>query len=58
MNAMSAATRKQQERERKRKAGFALVQEWVPQDDVERMRKYAIKLRKAHLRKACVLPEV
>lgn len=46
MNAMSAATRKQLERQRKREAGLALVQEWVPQDAVERMRKYAAKLRR------------
>ena len=46
MNAMSAATRKQQERKRKREAGLALVQEWVPEKSVARMRKYAAKLRK------------
>lgn len=46
MNAMSAATRKQLERQRKREAGLVLVQEWVPQEDAERMRKYAVKLRK------------
>jgi len=48
MNAMSAAARKQLERQRKRAAGLALVQEWVPQEAVERMRKYVAKLRKAH----------
>jgi hypothetical protein len=46
MNATPAATRKQQERDRKRKAGLVPVQEWVHRDDAERLRKYAAKLRK------------
>jgi len=50
MNATPAATRKQQERDRKRKAGLVPVQEWVHRDDAERLRKYAAKLRKARAR--------
>lgn len=47
MTAMAAKDRKQQERDRKREAGLVLVQEWVPRDDAERLRKYAAKLHKA-----------
>ena len=50
MNATPAATRKQQERARKRVAGLVPVQEWVHRDDAERLRKYAAKLRKARAR--------
>ena len=40
-----ASDRKRKERERKRNAGFILIQEWVHREDADRFREYAIKLR-------------
>lgn len=50
MKARTVAQRKADERQRRREAGQMLVQEWVHGDDVERLRKYAAKLRKARER--------
>lgn len=47
MVAKTPAQRKADERQRRRDAGQHLVQEWVNGDDVERLRRYAAKLRKA-----------
>jgi hypothetical protein len=43
---MTAAERKQAERDRKRAAGWVLVQEWVHNLDVAKLKEYAAKLRK------------
>lgn len=48
--AKTPSQRKADERQRRREAGQSLVQEWVHSDDVERLRKYAAKLRKARER--------
>jgi len=48
----TAAERKADERQRRRDNGQSLVQEWMHGDDVERVRKYAAKLRKARERVA------
>ena len=40
-----AAQRKADERERKRKAGLVLVQEWLYRDDVKALREFAEFLR-------------
>lgn len=45
-----AAQRKQDERDRKRKAGLVLVQEWVYRDDAGLLREYAAKLRKKRVK--------
>lgn len=45
--AKSAAERKADERERRRQSGYVLVQEWVPKADVERLQKFAARLRKS-----------
>lgn len=45
MNATPAATRKQQERDRKREAGLVPVQEWVHRDDAKALREFAEFLR-------------
>lgn len=41
----SSAERKAAERARKRAAGLVLVQEWVPQNQVQELRRYAARLR-------------
>lgn len=45
--AKTPAQRKADERDRKRKADLVPVQEWVHRDDAERLRKCAVRLRKA-----------
>lgn len=50
MKPKTAAQRKAEERKRKQAAGLVYVQEWAHQEDVERLRKYAAKLRKARAR--------
>jgi len=52
MKPRTVAQRKADERQRRRDAGQSLVQEWVHGDDVERLRKYAAKLRKVRERGA------
>lgn len=52
MKPRTVAQRKADERQRRREAGQVLAQEWVHGDDVERLRKYAAKLRKARERGA------
>lgn len=44
--AKTSAERKADERRRRREGGQALVQEWVHCNDIDRLRKYAAKLRK------------
>jgi hypothetical protein len=44
----SAVERKRAERERMRKAGYALVQAWVPKKDLETVTKYLDRIRRRH----------
>lgn len=41
-----AAQRKQEERQRRREAGYVLVQEWCHRDDVAKLKELAAELRK------------
>lgn len=43
--AKTPAERKADERKRKRAAGLVQVQEWVMKPDVDKLKKYAAKLR-------------
>ena len=52
MKPKTAAERKAEERKRKQEAGLVYLQEWAHQKDVERLRKFAAKLRKTRARSA------
>lgn len=46
MTAQTPAKRKAAERQRRKDAGQVLVQEWVHQSVVDKLKRYAAKLRK------------
>lgn len=46
----AAHARQRSYKERMREKGFAQTQVWVPEADLDRVLKYAEKLRKAHER--------
>jgi Protein of unknown function (DUF3018) len=47
----SAAERKRKERKLMKEAGFALVQAWVPEKDLETVTKYLDRIRRRHEKK-------
>lgn len=44
--AKTETQRKRDERDRKRAAGLIPVQEWVHREDADRLRRYAVRLRR------------